>query len=256
MIREWRLFLVALQFLTRFPTPSLPGLPDDWLVRSAKYFPLVGALVGGVSALVFLGAHALWPAGPLPALLALAAGILMTGALHEDGLADTADALGGHSPEQRRAIMKDPRLGTYGALALGLVLAAKAGALTVLAVRFAAWGLVGAHVGGRAAAAWAMSLLPYAAEPATSRLNAPRRTLRSWELALTLALALAPCLIAMGPAGLACAGGAALAASLLAWISAKRIGGHTGDVLGAVEQAYEVAFLLILSALGAAGRLA
>jgi adenosylcobinamide-GDP ribazoletransferase len=255
MTREWRLFLIAVQFLTRIPTPRLESLPADWLARSGKYFPIVGGVVGGLSALALLGAHALWRSGPLPVLLALGVGVLLTGALHEDGLADAADAFGGgRSPEQRLAIMKDPRLGAYGVLALGFVLAIKAAALCALPIRLAAAGLVCAHVGGRASAVWTMSLLPYAAEPAASKVVAPQRALRSWELGLTLVFALAPVLLLLpAGAGMACVGAGSLSAILLARASAKRIGGHTGDVLGAVEQVYELVFLLVLSALGAAG---
>lgn len=257
MTKEWRLFLIAVQFLTRVPTPRLDKLPPDWLARSGKYFPVVGAMVGGVSALVLLGAREIWSSGPLPALLALAAGLAMTGALHEDGLADTADGLGGgHSPEQRRAIMKDPRLGAYGALVLGLFLAGKAAALTGLPAPLAAAGLLSAHVGARTAAVWTMSILPYAAETAASKVDAPARGLRPWELALALAFALAPPLLVVAPGpGIACTSAAALAAFLLGRASARRIGGHTGDVLGAVEQVYELVFLVVLSGLSASGRM-
>lgn len=255
MTAEWRLFLVAVQFLTRLPTPRLAVLPADWLARSGKYFPLVGALTGGLSALVLLGAAALWRSGPLPVLLALAVSAAITGALHEDGLADTADALGGgRSAEQRLAIMKDPRLGTHGALALGFSLAIKAAALAALPTPLAAAGLVGAQAGGRAAAVWTMSLQPYAADPTASKVDAPRRALRAWELGLTLAFVLALGLILLRPAaGVACPAVAALAAWAVARLAKARIGGHTGDVLGAVEQVYELAFLLVLSALGATG---
>lgn len=258
MLREWRLFLVAVQFLTRLPTPRLYDLPTAWLARSGKYFPLVGGLVGGLAALALLGANAIWRSGPLPALLAVAVGLVLTGALHEDGLADTADGFGGgHSPEQRLAIMKDPRLGTYGALALGLAVAGKVAALSAMPAPLAAAGLVCAHVGARTAAVWTMSLLSYAADPAASKVDAPRRALRPWELGLTLAFALAPSLLLMPSAiGIVCVAAGALAAFLLSRASARRIGGHTGDILGAVEQTYELAFLLVLSGLSAAGRVA
>ena len=258
MLGEWRLFLVAVQFLTRLPTPRLDDLPPAWLARSGKYFPLVGGLVGGLAALALLGAHAIWRSGPLPALFAVAVGLLLTGALHEDGLADTADGFGGgRSPEQRLAIMKDPRLGTYGALTLGLAVAGKVAALTALPAPLAAAGLVCAHVGARTAAVWTMSLLPYAADPAASKVDASRRSLHPWELGLTLAFTLAPSLLLMPSAiGIVCLAAGALAAVLLGRASARRIGGHTGDVLGAVEQVYELVFLLLLSALSAAGRLA
>jgi adenosylcobinamide-GDP ribazoletransferase len=257
MIRELRLFLVAVQFLTRIPTPHLEDLPADWLARSGKYFPFVGALVGGLSALVLVGAHVVWRSGPLPALLALAASVLLTGALHQDGLADTVDAFGGgRSREQRLAIMKDPRLGTYGALAVGFTVAIKVAALSILPVQLAAAGLVCAHAGARTAAVWTMSFLPYAAEQDASKVDAPHRGLHAWELAVTLAFALALSVLLMRPvAGIACVATAALASSLAARASRARIGGHTGDVLGAVEQIYELFFLLTLCGLSAAGRL-
>jgi adenosylcobinamide-GDP ribazoletransferase len=258
MVREWRLFLVAVQFLTRLPTPRLNDPPVDWLARSGKYFPVVGAVVGGLSALALLAAHAVWRSGPLPALLSLAVSLVVSGALHEDGLADAADGFGGgRSPEHRLAIMKDPRLGTYGVLVLGVALALKVAALSDLPAQLAAAGLVCAHVGGRTAAVWTMSVLPYATAPAASKVNAPHRALRRWELAFTLALALGASLLLLPPwAGMACGVAAALAAALLARACAIRISGHTGDVLGAVEQAYELVFLLALSGLGAAGRFA
>lgn len=253
MTREWQLFLVAVQFLTRIPTPRSTDLPADWLARSGKYFPLVGALVGGLSALVLLGTHAIWRSGPLPALLALASSVALTGALHEDGLADVADAFGGGSPERRLAIMKDPRLGTYGALSLGFTLAIKAAALSILPVQLAAAGLVCAHAGSRVAAAWTMSFLPYAAQHAASKVDAPHRALRPWELALTLAVAMGLSMLLIRPsAAIACIASAALTSVCVACASKARIGGHTGDVLGAVEQVYGLVFLLTLSGLATA----
>jgi adenosylcobinamide-GDP ribazoletransferase len=253
MIHEWRLFLFAVQFLTRIPTPRLKDPPGDWLARSGKYFPIVGAMVGVFSALVLLCAHTFWRSGPLPVLLALAASIGLTGALHEDGLSDTVDAFAGRTSEQRLTIMKDPRLGAYGALALAFDLAIKAAALTSLPVPLAAAGLVCAHAGGRTAAVWTMSFLPYAADHAASKIDAPQRGLRPWELALGLALALAPSTLLIPPdAGTASIAAAALASFFMATAGKARFGGHTGDVLGAVEQVYEIVFLLILSGLAVA----
>ncbi len=257
MIRELRLFLVAVQFLTRIPTPHLDDLPADWLARSGKYFPFVGALVGGLSALVLVSAHIVWRSGPLPALLALAASVLLTGALHQDGLADTVDAFGGgQSPEQRLAIMKDPRLGTYGALALGFAEAIKVVTLTTLPVRLAAVGLICAHAGARTAAVWTMSFQPYATERDASKINAPQRRLHLWELAVTLTFTLALSMLLIKPAAaIACVAVAALTSWLAACASQARIDGHTGDVLGAVEQIYELFFLLTLCGLSALGLL-
>src|SRR3569832_2519825 len=100
-------FWNAMRFLTVIPAPAADGIEDEWLMRAAKYFPLVGIIVGAISAAVLLLASKLW-IGFLPPLLAVAASVALTGALHEDGLADTADGLGGgRSREARLAIMKD-----------------------------------------------------------------------------------------------------------------------------------------------------
>ena len=129
MIRqEGRLLLCAVQFLTRIPTPELRGFRSEWIQQSARYYSLVGQIVGSIAALTLLGATHIWGAA-IGALLAVGAGIALTGGFHEDGLADTADGLGGGMTRARRLeIMKDSRLGTYGALALMLTLALRVAA--------------------------------------------------------------------------------------------------------------------------------
>ena len=129
MTHEFRLFLVALQFLTRLPVPAFREFDPAWLHASARWVPAVGLVVGGLVALALWGAALLWPPA-VAVVVALGLGIALTGAFHEDGLADTWDALGGVVPRERALlIMKDSRLGSYGALALGVGLAAKALAL-------------------------------------------------------------------------------------------------------------------------------
>src|SRR5437868_6986695 len=148
---QFRLLICAVQFLTRLPTPSLDDFQGDWLARSARYFPLVGQIVGLISAAVWLGASRLWPGLPA-AVLAVGAGVLVTGAFHEDGLGDTADGLGGGQDAGRRlAIMKDSRIGTYGTLALGLITAVRVAALAGLSPMAGAVALVAAHGLARAA---------------------------------------------------------------------------------------------------------
>ena len=123
MMRELRLFLTAVQFLTRLPVPSLKDFAPEWITASARYYPLVGQIVGAISGLVLVYAGKAW-GGAIPAVLAVLAGILVTGAFHEDGLGDTADGLGGGRDKATRlAIMKDSRIGTYAALALVITVA-------------------------------------------------------------------------------------------------------------------------------------
>ncbi|WP_173402832.1 adenosylcobinamide-GDP ribazoletransferase, partial [Methylibium sp. T29] len=119
---ELRVFFVALQFLTRLPVPHWVGHESKLLQRAVRHFPLVGALIGATGAAVALGALQLWPA-TVAATLAVAATVWLTAAFHEDGLADTFDALLGAAPREKAlAIMKDSRIGSYGAAALSLLL--------------------------------------------------------------------------------------------------------------------------------------
>ncbi len=241
---QLRLLLVALQFLTRLPVPQVRGFTPDMISRSTRYYPVVGALVGGICALALTGAAQVWD-GILPALLAVAAGVLVTGAFHEDGLADTFDGLGGGTePARRLEIMKDSRLGTFGALGLGLVLALKVAALAQLSPSLAAAGLLCAHAGGRTAAVLAMAAL---APVGQSAKWSPDR-LRPLEPVLALVLGAAP-LALLGAQAAPALALALLMAALPALAARRLIGGYTGDILGAVEQMFELGFLLALAAL-------
>lgn len=242
--RELQLFLCAVQFLTRIPTPRLDGFEPDWTTRAARYFPLVGLLVGGLCAAAFWGASKVWTA-PVAAVLALGLGVLVTGAFHEDGLADTADGLGGGTtPAKRLTIMKDSRVGTYGVVALIFVFALKGTSLAGLPPAFGVWALVAAHAAGRAAAVVVMFLMPYAGEAKATKWK-PAEGGPTFPEALT-AVAIGGLPLALSPDGVVLAGLAlgVLAATALALTARRLIGGYTGDVLGGVEQVFETAFLL------------
>jgi len=252
-----RLFFTALQFLTRLPIPRWVGFEPAWLARCAPYFVPVGALVGLLSAAVLAAAHWVWPPA-VAALLAMAASIFITGGFHEDGLADTCDGLGGAvSRERALAIMKDSRLGSYGALGLALVLGLKAAALTALLGRgafTAALVLVWAQGLSRALPVGLMAALPYVRDQAGDAEHAKAKPLAGGvgrgDLALTGGFALALCALAAWcrPAllpGLAL--GLALALAVVAWMRRwlrQRLGGYTGDTLGASQQFGELALLL------------
>ncbi len=243
--RELRLAVCALQLLTRLPTPRLEPYDPDWTARAARYYPLAGQLVGLISAAVLLVAARVWGGGLVPAVLALGAGVMATGGFHEDGLADTTDGLGGgRTPEARLAIMKDSRIGTYGALALGLVTALRVAALAGLRPQAAAVALLFAHGAGRAAAVVVMAALPYARDPAGAKLAPAAHPVTRTEAAVAVLLGLWPALLVgwrSAAIGLVLA---AVAAGWLAWRARRGIGGYTGDVLGAVEQLCEAALLL------------
>jgi len=245
---QLRLLLCAVQFLTRLPTPPIRDFRPEMISRSARYFPLVGALVGGICGLVLVGADRLW-SGVLPALLAVGVGVLVTGAFHEDGLADACDGLGGGGdPARRLEIMKDSRIGTYGALGLGLTLALKIAGLASLPAVPAALTLIAAHAGGRAASVCAMKGLAYVGDLEVSKWKPAPVGLTWIEVGVALILGLAP--LALLPLAGAASGiclGAALALALA--LTAKRLlGGYVGDVLGAVEQVFELGFVLGVAA--------
>jgi adenosylcobinamide-GDP ribazoletransferase len=237
--------LGAVSFLTRVPTGT-GERPVAELARSVPWFPVVGAGVGLVVAGVYAGAGALLP--PLPAAaLAVVAGVCLTGAFHEDGLGDTADAfVGQHDRDRTVAILKDPRLGTFGVLAVAASLLLRVAAVAALAPAAALAALPAAHALSRATAVATMAALPAAGDAglgasyvlALSR----RRALAGAAAGLAVALAL------LGVAALWAAVAAALAAFLLGRLATRRIGGVTGDVLGAVQQVAEVLVLLAAAA--------
>lgn len=244
--------LNAIRFLTVVPTPHADGAPaPDWLARAMKYFPLVGAGIGVASAMVFVIACHIW--SPLiGAILAVTTSLALTSALHEDGLADTADAFGGGwTIEKRLAIMKDSRIGTYGALALGLGCALRIAALAALPIWAGAAALIAMHAAARAMPAFVMNRLVYAGETSAMKVSyadAPVRREAMTFLLITAALAALPlALLSFKAVILGTLLGAALGA-LLARSAKRLIGGYTGDVLGAIEQLFEIGFLLGVAA--------
>lgn len=236
----------AVLFLTRLPVGPAPENGD--LSRAGWAMPIAGAIVGGLGALAYWLADALGLA-PMPcATLAVAATLLATGALHEDGLADTADGLGGGGTRERRlAIMRDSRIGAFGAGALALSLMLRAGALAALAEPAAvAPALIAAHVAARATLPALLRLAPPARADGLSAAagQPPVATAAVAGLIGTAAL-----FAALGPAAAAAALALLAAATAgVAWLGLRRLGGQTGDLAGALEQGGETLVLLVASA--------
>lgn len=254
---ELRLILIAVQFLTRLPVPRSLGYEPALLNRAVRHFPLVGLLVGAASAAVGSMALVLWPPA-VAATLTVATALWLTAAFHEDGLADTFDALlGSATRQQALVIMKDPHIGAWGAAALALVLIARILLLAELMARdavlaTAAW--MAAHGAGRAVAVAVMAVLPYAGDPAHAKARPLAMSVRpadaAWAaftgaLAIAAAALFTPAPVAYGAAA---AGGVAVLALLVCRWLRQRLGGYTGDALGAVEQLGEVSVLLALAA--------
>lgn len=242
--------LVAVQFLTRVPVPD-PGFREEDLRRSTAAFPLVGALVGGVGALV---AAVLWPVvTPVVAVLLLtAAEVAVTGAFHEDGLADTFDGLwGGWTVQRRIEIMRDSRLGTYGATALLLALALRVAALAGIGLERGLGGVVVAtlcgHVLGRAAILVAVRLLP----PADDGGSGARVADPLGPLGLAVAGATTALVLGVG-LGVHAWVPVVVAVPVVAGATATwraKLGGVTGDTLGATEQLVHLSTLLAVAGL-------
>ena len=247
-------FFGAVRFFTRLPVPAWVGHSADGLNRSARYFPAVGLLIGLLAALSFQIA-ALWLPRTLAVLVSMACTVRLTGAFHEDGLADTCDGFGGGwTPEQTLEIMKDSRLGSYGAIGLILMLVGKFVALLELPVLWLPAVLIAGHAVSRACATTLLRTLDYVRADASSKSKPLATRLSGGGLLVAYGfalLALLP-LLALEVAAVGAAIRGLLFAGLATWWCARlfrrRLGGYTGDCLGATQQVSELAFYLGLLA--------
>lgn len=235
--------LGAVQFLTRIPI-RLRAAPD--LAACVPWFPVVGGAVGATVGLVVAGLMGLVPPS-VAAAVGIVFGLILTGAFHEDGLADTADALGGWSQEQRREILKDSRHGSYGVAAMCSTIVVRVVCVASLGPATAFAGLVAAHSLGRGGA---VAVMGTAAPTPTEGLGADyARGLRPLPTALGVVAALTITAIATGwwvaPLSLA----AGLGAFGVAALARRAFGGMSGDLLGAVEQIGECLVLVVVTAL-------
>jgi len=242
----------AIAFLTRIPMPHPEGSRPADFVRAHRVFPLVGAAIGAAVGLLYVGLLAMGMPKPAAAALALGAGALITGALHEDGLADLADGFGGgRDRAQKLEIMRDSRLGTYGALVLLVAFAAKVSALAALPQDAVLPGLIAAH----ALARTPMTAMAWLMDPARKdglSASAGRPDAATVTISLLVAVAIAVLVLPWRDALLS-ATAVAAGALAVAVLAQRQIGGHTGDVLGASEQVGEIAVLLLLACRHAAG---
>lgn len=247
LLAELRLLLVAIQYFTRVPMPSWVGHSAEHLNGTAKYFTAVGVLAGAIGALV-LWATSLALPGLLPVILSTAATVFLTGAFHEDGLADTFDGLGGGATcERALEIMKDSRIGTFGVAALVLTLLVKVVALSALPVTFAIVVLIAGHTFSRACALTLLFAGSYVGNAELSRAGAVARPMSRGEFAVAALIGMAP-LYWCGVHAMAGFLGALIVSYVLARWFMKRLGGFTGDTLGAAQQLTEIAFYLAVLA--------
>ncbi len=238
----------AITFLTRVPVGGFPYSDAEWRWTSA-WFPAIGALLGAAYAAVWLGFES---AGPFVAgVLVVIAALLVTGGFHEDGLADTADALGGAYNRQKvLEILKDSRIGAFGAAALVVVLLLRVALLARLGAR-APLALLLSECLSRLPSVWLMVALPYVTQDAqaksrvVTRAALPQALMASlWPVALCAGAAAAGSLSSLSI--IALTGTAAAVGLLCGWRFHARVGGVTGDFLGATQQVAACALLLVL----------
>lgn len=247
LIREWQAFWLAVGFLTRIPVPVSIDYSQRLMNQCSVYFPLVGLLLG----MVYAGSFVLFGLAFSPlvsVILVVILHLFITGAFHEDGLADSVDALGGgYTVEKRLEIMKDSRVGTYGAVALAMALLLKVALLNAASHVWLA--LLAAPAIARLTPLLLMATLAYVTGPATSKSKpvadgfSPARLLAASAFTLALAVLLSfrhPPLFA-----------GALSAVLLVAICwgaylRRALGGYTGDNLGASVVFSELVLLMFL----------
>jgi adenosylcobinamide-GDP ribazoletransferase len=252
-LRQLNLFFVAMGFFTRLPTPSWVITDENELKKSSRYFGLVGLLIGIICALVYWFTQQ-WLPTNVAVLLAMVAGVIVTGGFHEGGLADTADGfLGGKTVEDKLRIMKDSRLGSYGALVLTLALLLRWQLLVELAL-FSPWaaitGFIVAHTLSRVLASSLIFSVKYVSNPDA---EVSKRLTHDQSLNDLLFLLASGIFVLFWLNGLA-----AFVLFISLWVLRfslckyfrTQIGGYTGDTLDAAQQVTEIMCYLIILAVG------
>lgn len=246
---QWQLFLLAVSFFSRLPVPADLPYSSERMNQAGRYFALVGLLLGALCALVFSLLSAVLPLSA-SLFLTMVFSLMLTGAFHEDGLADMADGIGGGMTVERRLlIMKDSRIGTYGACALFMALLGKFVLLTTLADQVsltAIWLL--AYTVSRTVAASLIYDVPYVSDPDSSKSKPLANQQQRRDLLVLLISAVIPCWwfslsLVFGVLVL----GLLVRVALKHWLM-KRLGGFTGDCLGAAQQIMELSIYVLLLA--------
>lgn len=240
-------FAAATALLTRLPV-GVTNAAEGAIAAAGWAFPLVGAGIGAVCALAFFAAESLGCSDAVAALIALAAGLALTGAFHEDGLADTADGFGGGAGrEEKLQIMRDSRQGTFGVVAVVLSIGLRAAALATIGDPIhVGLALIATHAASRGALPPLMRLLAPARSDGLGA-TAGRPSLAIAIIAAVLGGGIALALLGprTGAVALAAAG---IALALAAILARRQIGGYTGDVLGFFQQIGEIVILLVAAA--------
>ncbi|MBF0207568.1 MAG: adenosylcobinamide-GDP ribazoletransferase [Oligoflexia bacterium] len=247
---EFFLFFTALMFFSRIPCPKKLPYSNDLLNHSIRYFPLIGMIIGGISAIVFIIASNLWNTN-IAVVISMVATIFCTGAFHEDGLCDSCDGFGGgFNRMDVLRIMKDSRIGSYAAIGICLALLLKFATLTSIDNKIIPVAMICGHTISRYFTALFLRILPYAKEDnALSKIKPLATQMTNNDLVVLTACGLLPLFIFLSIKQLLI---------VLCFLSAlmivlkiyfyQRIEGYTGDTLGASQQLFELLFYLIIAA--------
>ena len=246
MKQEIQIFFTALMFFTRFPCPQWLKYSEDYLNQATKYLPLIGWIVGGCAALFFWISSLILPIS-LAVGLSMVTSILITGALHEDGFADVCDGFGGGwNKTQTLDIMKDSRVGAYAVIGTTLMLLLKFSTLQELPATIIPVILIAGHSISRFAASSIVFTHSYVRANEDSRAKPVAKKLSVKQLIVASLFGMVPllflpsyfCLFAIVPVW--------LTTMYLAHFFTQRIGGYTGDCLGATQQLTEIVFYLVM----------
>lgn len=252
--QEFQIFRASLIFFTRIPGIAWEGQPQESFSKASRYFPLVGWFVGAIGAGAFWAGNLLFPL-PLAVLLSMTATIVFTGALHEDGLADSCDGfVGGWTREQILAIMKDSYIGVFGVIGLILILAAKLLVLLSCPPLLLPLILISGHSLSRFASISFLYTHDYVREESSSKAKSVVRRMSLFELLFTCIIGVFPFfMMSLMTSQWYMFGCGLLLVGLFRWglglYFSYRIQGYTGDCLGAAQQITEVTFYLTLVAM-------
>jgi adenosylcobinamide-GDP ribazoletransferase len=248
--RELQIFLTAIIFYTRIPVPKNTGFSEENLNRATRYLPLVGMLIGGSGALVFVVMNMLLGV-QISVLISIVVMVLLTGAFHEDGLADFCDGFGGgYSKDQILKIMKDSRIGTYGAIALVLLFVSKILLLSEIWKDHIPSVLISAHALSRLNPVLLIFTSRYVGSAPQSKSKPVGKKISVGVLLIAAFFGLAPLfflylaeipVLVMIPS---LVGFQILILLIFRFYIHRKIGGYTGDVLGALQQISEIGYYL------------
>jgi adenosylcobinamide-GDP ribazoletransferase len=244
MKQEFQIFFTALMFFTRIPCPTWLNYSEAYLNQSIKYFPLIGWIVGGSAALVFWFSTFIFPIS-IAIVLSMVTSILITGAFHEDGFADVCDGFGGGwAKAQVLEIMKDSRVGTYAVIGISLILLLKFSALQAIPIDMIPFILVAGHSISRFASSIIIFKYHYARENENSKAKPVAKKLSIKHFIIAGFFGIAPLLLLPSYNCLFAIMAIFLMTIYLGYFFTQRIGGYTGDCLGATQQLTEIVFYL------------